>query len=433
MLKDGGSILRYTLQSQDRINLGDICFCPMLHTLTMQCLSLSGLSTLLSKGTFTSPRSNMPPELSGTTTILLVFQADSGHEKITNIYVGLVVRQVDSRLYSPNQIPNFIQDIEGDLRVARDALKAGGDPGKRRAYCLFVDNLSGIMSIPTDPPYCLVYPTSYVKGIEPNHFDTHNSPAGMHLHCCVCHATLQFSNDDPKLRTQYVGSRLIPPRKAQYNDRLYPSILEPRNHCSPLIDPAMEEPCPLEVVGDFRAMDPIFKGCYRDSLLYSEADLARLRWQKVYLPAFQGEIPVPPAPSYRQVREPVVTKQSPHRAAAPDTSVESPKAKRSSSKGGPLQGSRRSSNTSTLKHPDSISAKKPSCPKDSTPDDQAKSPQAHSSRKHGHSARGAILVFPLSMQTALLRITCCLPFSCRPRCALVWGMVVRGSAHRDLC
>ena len=33
-------------------------------------------------------------------------------------------------------------------------------------------------------------------------------------------------------------------------------------------------------------------------------------------------------------------------------------------------------------------------------------------------------------------LTCCLHFvylCCRPRCALVWGMVVRGFARRDLC
>ena len=327
----------------------------------------------------------MPPELSGMTTILLVFQVDGGHEKITDVYVELVVCRVDSRLYSPSQIPDFIQDIEGDLRVARNTLKAGGDPGKRHACCLFVDNLSSIMSIPMDPPYCLVYPTSYVKGVKPDHFDTCNSPTGMCLHGCVCRATLQFSNDDPKLHTQYVERCLILPCGAQYNNRLYPSILELQNHHSPLIDPTMGEPCPLEVVGNFRATDPIFKGCYGDSLLYSEADLAQLRWQKVYLPAFQREIPVPPAPSYRQVREPVVTEQSPHRVAALDTSVESPKAKHSSSKRRPSRGSRCSSNTSTLKHPDSTSTKKPSCPKDSTLDDQAKSPQARSSHKCGHS------------------------------------------------
>ena len=94
---------------------------------------------------------------------------------------------------------------------------------------------------------------------------------------------------------------------------------------------------------------------------------------------------MPPAPSYWQVREPAVTKQSPHRVAAPDMSVDSPKAKCSSSKGGPPWGSGRSSSTSTLKHPNSMSTKKPSCPKESTLDIQAKSPQAHSSCKHDRS------------------------------------------------
>ena len=313
--------------------------------------------------------------------------------------MGLVVCRVDSHLYSPSQIHNFIQDTEGDLQVARDALKARGDPSKRHAYCLFVDNLSGAMSVPTDPPYCLVYPTSYVKGVEPNHFDTRNSPAGTCLHHCVCHATFQLSNDDPKKYTKYVGSHLILPCGAQHNDRLYPSILELRNHHSPLIDPATGEPCPLEVVGNFRAVDPIFKGCYGDYLLYSEADLAQLRRQKVYLPVFQGEIPVPPAPAYRQVREVVATKQSLHRAAAPDTSVECPKAKRSSSKSGPPWDSGCSSNTSTPKHPDSTSAKKPSCPKESTQDNQVRSPQAHSFCKHSHSPQPSPRLRVSRMQT----------------------------------
>ena len=121
--------------------------------------------------------------------------------EITNVYVGLVVRQFESCLYTPDQILDFVKDIEVDLQVTCDALKAGGNPRKRHAYCLFVDNLSGAMSIPTDPPYCLLYPTSYVKGVELDHFDTCNSPAGMHLHRCVCSATLQFSNGDPKEHT----------------------------------------------------------------------------------------------------------------------------------------------------------------------------------------------------------------------------------------
>ena len=43
------------------------------------------------------------------------------------------------------------------------------------------------------------------------------------------------------------------------------------------------------------------------------------------------------------------------------------------------------------------------------------------------------LVFPLTVQTAFCRFSRCLHFSCHPRCALVWGMVVRGFACRDLC
>ena len=186
MLKDGGTIPRNMLCSQDGINLGDICFCSIMYTLHMQCISLDGLHTLLSEGTFMPLHSNTPSKLNGTMAILLVFQVDSVHERIINIYVGFVVCRVDSHLYSPSQINDFIQDIEVDLQEARDALKAGHDAGKRHAYCLFVDNLSGAMSIPMDPPYCLVYPTTYIKGIEPNHFDTWNSPTGMHLHRCVC-------------------------------------------------------------------------------------------------------------------------------------------------------------------------------------------------------------------------------------------------------
>ena len=145
----------------------------------MQCISLDGLCTLLSKGTFVPPQSNTSPELSRKMAILLVFQADSKHKKIINVYMGLMVHRVDSFLYSPSQINNCIQDIDIDLWEACDALKAGHNTGKRHTYCLFVDNLSGVMSIPMDPLYCLVYPTTYIKGTEPDHFDTRNSPVGI--------------------------------------------------------------------------------------------------------------------------------------------------------------------------------------------------------------------------------------------------------------
>ena len=173
--------------------------------------------------------------------------------------MGLIVHRVESRLYTPDRILDFIKDIEVDLQVACDALKAGGNPGKRRAFCLFVSNFGGAMSIPTDLPYCLIYPTSYVRDVDLDHFDTRNNLAGMCLHHSVCHTTLQFNNDEPKECTNYARSHLILPRRAQYNNWLFPTILEPQNHWGLLIDTTMKEPYPMELVGDFQVADPISK------------------------------------------------------------------------------------------------------------------------------------------------------------------------------
>ena len=372
MLKDAGSIPWETLYSQDGFNLGDIRFCPLRRMLRMQRLSLNGLQKLITEGVFMPSQSEGSPELSRTTAIVLVFQADSQHQEITDAYVGLVVRRVESRLYNLDQILDFIKEIEIDLQAAHDVLNAGGDPSKRHTFCLFISNFGGALAILTDPPYCLVYPTCYVRDADLDHFDTCNNPAGTCLHHCVCHTTLQFSNDDPKEHSNYTG-----------NDWFFPSILEPQNHHGPLIDSTMGEPYPMQMVGDFRAADLIFKGCYGDSLLYSNTDLCWLRQWRIHLPVFQVDIPVPPAPSYWQVREPTVTTQSPHRVAALATTVESPKAKYSGSKSSP-RGLGCSSNL-TPKCPDSTSTKKPSGSKEPTLNGQEKSPKAHSSHKCGCS------------------------------------------------
>ena len=184
----------------------------------MQHISLDCLQRLIAEGVFMPPMSEGTLKLSGTTAILLIFQADDQHEKITDIYIRLMVCHIEPDLYAPDKILDFVSDIEVDLKVACDALKAGGDPGKRHAFCLFVNNYWGAMSIPTDPPYCLVYPTSYMKDVEPDHFDTCNNPAGTCLHCCNCHTTLQHMNDDPYHSGEYSESHLILPHRAQYKE-----------------------------------------------------------------------------------------------------------------------------------------------------------------------------------------------------------------------
>ena len=106
-LANQGSIPWDTLQSQDGLNLGDICFCPIQQTLRMQHISLDYLQGVVAEGAFMPPLSGGTLELSRTTAILLIFQADDQHEKITNVYVGFVVCHIKSNLYTPDWILDF--------------------------------------------------------------------------------------------------------------------------------------------------------------------------------------------------------------------------------------------------------------------------------------------------------------------------------------
>ena len=225
---------------------------PIQCTLNMQHISLDYLQKLITEGAFMPSVAEGTLELSGMTVILLILQVDDQHEQITDVYVGLVVCHVESCLYAPEKILDFVSDIEVNLKVACDALKAGCDLGKRHTFCLFVNNYGGVMSVPTDLPYCLIYPTSYVKDMELDDFDTHNNPTGTHVCCCICHATLQYMNDNPHYCRAYSGSCLILPRGAQYKERFFPEILELQNHWVPLIDSVTKEPFPMKLMGDFR-------------------------------------------------------------------------------------------------------------------------------------------------------------------------------------
>ena len=191
-------------------------------------------------------------------------------------------------------------------------------------------------------------------------------------------------NDDPHYHRAYSGSCLILPYGAQYKERLFPEILELQNHQVLLTDPITKEPFPIELVGDFRSTDPIFKGCYGDSFLYSDVDLGQLSWWEIHLPPYWDEILTPLAPSYQQAKQSKATK-SPLWAVMPNAAVESPKTKCSGGKGGHHRSLGHGSNTSTLKRPDSTSAKKPSGSKEPVLKEEDKFPRSRISHKHGHS------------------------------------------------
>ena len=226
---------------------------------------------------------------------------------------------------------------------------------------------------------------SYVRDMEPDHFNTRNNLARTCLHHYICHATLQHMNNHSHQCREYSGSCLILPHGAQYKERLFPEILEPQNHQVPLTYSVTKEPFPMELVGDFRSTDPIFKGCYGDSFLYSNVDLGQLRWCGIHLPPYRSEIPAPLAPSYLQAKQPKTTKWSLLWAMTLNPAVESPKTKHSGSKDRHHCSSGHSSNTSTPKCPDTTSAKKPSSSKKPALNEQDKSPRCCGSHKCGCS------------------------------------------------
>ena len=100
---------------------------------------------------------------SHTTAIFLVFLSDDQHETIEYVHIGLVVHCIGCQLYEQKAIPMFIKSIEDDLKKARSKWAAGKDLGEACSFSMFVGNFGGLMAVPTELPYCLMYPTSTMR------------------------------------------------------------------------------------------------------------------------------------------------------------------------------------------------------------------------------------------------------------------------------
>ena len=127
-----------------------------------------------------------------------LYSSDKKHECIQHIHFGLLVCCEECNLYMQEGILPLVKFIEADLKKVRDRHAQNKDPGWVHSYALLVANYGSIMAIPTDPPYCLVYPTVYNEDMEDqNHFNTAASSSGMCTHACICHTLLQLMDKDP--------------------------------------------------------------------------------------------------------------------------------------------------------------------------------------------------------------------------------------------
>ena len=156
-LQSPHSLLSELLTGQEGLHYGDIHYLPLQHTLKMQHVPYTYFTSLVHENHF-QPEEMTIDTASHTTAILLVFLSDDQHETIKYVHIGLVVHCICCQLYEQKAIPFFIKSIEDDLRKARLKWAAGKDPGEVCSFSMFVGNVGSLMAVPTDPPYCLMYP-----------------------------------------------------------------------------------------------------------------------------------------------------------------------------------------------------------------------------------------------------------------------------------
>ena len=309
----------------------------------MQWVSLIYLKSLVAENAF-QPEGIKPDTYSHSMAILIIFLSNKEHQGIEHMHIGLVVRCEGCHLYMQDGILPFVKPIEADLKKVRDGHAQNKDPGGEHSHSLLIANYRGIMAVPTDPPYSLVYPTVYNNNMEDqNHFNTAASPSGLCTHSCICHALLQHMDMDLVCQRTYKGGCLIIPHGAQYRT-LFLEIIVPHNHWGPLIDHNIGEPYPMAAMGDFCLVDPIFPGSPGDSLLFKEDDLTRKR-KGFCIPTYREEKPQPTVPKEDKHKSPQTMENMPsssHKAEEPGKT------------------SSRNSGASSSQAPDSTSSKKPS-------------------------------------------------------------------------
>ena len=74
------------------------------------------------------------------------------------------------------------------------------------------ESSGGLMAVPTEPPYCLVYPNIYttsVPAVDRNHFNVQGGPPRLHTHFCICCALLQHADLSEAHRQKYHGSHMV--------------------------------------------------------------------------------------------------------------------------------------------------------------------------------------------------------------------------------
>ena len=196
----------------------------------MQWVSLHYLKCLVEHKAF-KPEDVNENLYSCSMAILLIFLSDDVLTTIQHVHIGLIVHCVGSELFSQDGILPFIDSIETDLKQVREMCEQGKEDGWVQSYTCLIANYWGVMALPTEPPYCLMYPMVYDNNMkDKTHFNTTDSPSGLHTEACVCCSLLHLMDTDPANRQKFKGSHLLVPHGTQYKT-LHPIIAELPKGC----------------------------------------------------------------------------------------------------------------------------------------------------------------------------------------------------------
>ena len=124
-------------------------------------------------------------------------------------------------------------------------------------FSLLMANFGAGLALPTDLPYCLVYPVVFHKSQDKTVFNTHGCPPGFHTSACVCHKLL---HPDPASVRLFSGGHLLSLCRAQFETRIFPCMSVPRNYATPLADANTGKPYPMVSVGISALWTPCFLG-----------------------------------------------------------------------------------------------------------------------------------------------------------------------------
>ena len=167
----------------------------------------------------------------------------------------------------------FLDIIQQNLKTTCEKVLGHGHKlPMPHSFCLFVANFGGLWAVPTEPPYCLVYPTEFTAN-TPQAARDHRHPQNTLPALCtreyVCRHTIHHANMASDNYTEYTGSHLLILWGAQYPKDGIPQLVKPQNHHGPLIDPKDGKAYPMHSVGNFSLDDALFPSVPGDSFLYA--------------------------------------------------------------------------------------------------------------------------------------------------------------------